>query len=381
MWGRGVSALGDGLWFTIWALYFTRVAGLSPVVLGAAMAVAGGCGLVAAVPLGALADRVDARRVLVAITAVRGAAMACYPFVRDPWALVAVAVVFVALANGGNAARTALVTGLVTDDDERVGVLARQRVAQHVGYAAGAGLGALVLGADRVEVYHLAIAGNALSFAVLAAVTVGLPSPRVRAHRSSARLALRDRPYLAVISATSALSLCWAMLSTGLPLWIASTGLPLWLSGVVVVVSSAGIAVLQVAATRLATTTDRAARTAVWAGGALAASSLLLAVTGSTGVAVGVGLVLVAALLHLAGELGYVAAGWRLSISLMRPDAHGAYQGVVEASTATVQMVAPSFFALGLSGFGAGGWVLAACVFLAVGAVVPTLTRWAVRTR
>ena len=28
LWGRGVSALGDGLWFTTWALFFTRVLGL-----------------------------------------------------------------------------------------------------------------------------------------------------------------------------------------------------------------------------------------------------------------------------------------------------------------------------------------------------------------
>ncbi|MBP2336558.1 MFS family permease [Saccharothrix coeruleofusca] len=381
MWGRGVSALGDGLWFTTWALYFTRVAGFPPVVVGVGMTVAGACGLLAAVPLGALADRLDPRRVLVAITGVRAVAMACYLLVDSTWAFLVVTVAFVALANGGNAARTALVSALVSDDDERVAVLARQRVAQHVGYAAGAGLGALVLSVDQPGVYHLSIAGNAVSFLVLAAVTVSLPSPGVAVRRPSARTALRDLPYLAVTAVTAVLSLCWAMLSTGLPLWIAATGLPLSLSGAVVVLSSVGIAALQVAATRLATSTTRAARTAVGAGVALAASCLLLAVTGSTGAGVGVGIVLIAALLHLAGELGYVAAGWRLSISLMRPHAHGAYQGATEAATATAQMLAPSFFTMGLAGFGAGGWVLAAAVFLAAGAAVPALTRWAVRTR
>ncbi|EOD65503.1 major facilitator transporter, partial [Amycolatopsis vancoresmycina DSM 44592] len=54
LWGRGVSALGDGLWFTIWALYFTRIAGLPPVTVGAGLAVASAAGMAAAVPLGAL---------------------------------------------------------------------------------------------------------------------------------------------------------------------------------------------------------------------------------------------------------------------------------------------------------------------------------------
>jgi hypothetical protein len=126
---------------------------------------------------------------------------------------------------------------------------------QHVGYAAGAGLGALVLSADRPAGYLAAIAGDAVSFLVLAVVTASVPAvPPLRAGgRGGTRLVLRDRPYLAVTGVTAVLSLCWAMLSTGLPLWISrSTDLPLSLSGAVVVISSVGIAVLQVPASRLA---------------------------------------------------------------------------------------------------------------------------------
>lgn len=376
MWGRGVSAAGDGLWFTTWALYFTRVGGLSPVAVGVAMAVAGGVGLVAAVPLGALADRFDARRVVAATTTVRGLAVAAYPFTDTTWAFVLVTVVFVAPANGGNAARTALLTGLVADDAERLAALARQRVAQHVGYAAGAGAGALVLALDDPAAYHAAIAVNAASFAVLTAIALLAPPPR-RPERKPAS-PLRDRPYLAVAAATAVLSLCWAMLSTGVPLWT-SRSLPLSLSGVLVVVSSVGIALLQVPATRLAATTSRAARTAAASGAALAVACVLLAVSGTVGRPAGIAVVVLAGLLHLAGELGYVAASWRLSLSLMREEARGAYQGVTEAATATVQMVGPAFFTVGLTEFGAGGWLLAAALFLAAGAAVPGLVRRAAR--
>ncbi|MDU0292500.1 MFS transporter, partial [Saccharothrix longispora] len=177
MWARGVSAAGDGLWFTTWALYFTRVEGLSPVLVGVAMTAAGAGGLASAVPLGALADRFDARHVLAATTAVRGLAMASYPFATDTWAFVLVTVVFVAPANGGAAARTALVAGLVPDGDRRVAALARQRVAQHVGYAVGAGAGALVLTADDPSAYRAAILLNALTFAVPTAVALAAPKP------------------------------------------------------------------------------------------------------------------------------------------------------------------------------------------------------------
>ncbi|MFC7382135.1 MFS transporter [Sphaerisporangium rhizosphaerae] len=386
LWGRGISALGDGLWFTIWALYFTRILHLSPALVGLAMAAAGGVGLLTAMPLGAMADRYDPRAILVAVTLLRGAAMAAYTQVGAPWAFVLVTVVFVAPANGASAVRTALVAELVTGTERRVGALARQRVAQHAGYALGAGAGAVVLAADRPSAYLAAICGNVLSFAVLAALTATIappPGPRAaREPRRGVQVVLRDRPYLAVIGATSVLSLCWAMLSTGLPLWIANfTRLPLSLSGAVVVISSVGIAALQVLVTRFTGTPAQAARTVVGAGGSLAVSCVLLATTAGRAGAVAIGVVALAALFHVAGELGYVGGGWGLSVELMREDARGAYQGASEAATATVQMFAPAVFTLALTGLGATGWLLMAVVFLACSAPVPALTRWAVRTR
>jgi len=384
LWGRTISALGDGLWFTVWALYFTRVLHLPTAIVGVGLAVAGAFGMAIAVPLGALADRFSPRGVLVAVTLIRAVAMACYLLVHDPWTFIAVTVAFTSLANGGTAVRTALVTALVTDTEARMSALGRQRVAQHAGYAIGAGLGALVLSADRVPVYVLAIAGNAITFLCLAVLTASVPAPRtpVRAPRPSVRIALADRPYISVMATTSVLSLCWAMLSTGLPIWIShDTRLPLSLSGAVVVISSVGIAALQLPANRLARTTAAAARTAVRAAVALVAACLLLAGTTSGSGPFAAALVITAGLLHLAGELGYVAAGWGLSVTLMREQARGAYQGVSEAATATVQMIGPAIFTAALGTFGAGGWLLVAALFAAAAAPVPALTRWAERTR
>ncbi|MGW4112876.1 MFS transporter [Actinosynnema sp. NPDC004786] len=383
LWGRGISALGDGLWFTTWALFFTRVLGLPLVTVGVGMAVAGAAGLLAAVPLGAVADRHDPRAVLAAITVVRALAMASYLAVDGTWSFLAATVAFTAPANGGNAVRTALIAGLVADHADRVRALARQRVAQHVGYAIGAGVGALVLTADTRAAYTAAIAANVVTFGVLAATTLAVRKPsRPDGRRADPRVVVRDRPYLAVVAVTSVLSLCWAMLSTGLPLWLSrATDLPLALGGVVVVVSSAGIAVLQVPASRFARDPEQAARTAVRSGVVLAASCALLATTAGGAGAVGAAVVVAAALLHVVGEAGYVAAGWGLSVGLMREEARGAYQGASEAATATVQLFGPAVFTFALGGLGAGGWLAAAAIFLAAAAPVPALTRWAARTR
>ncbi|MET9000218.1 MFS transporter [Amycolatopsis sp. NPDC004169] len=381
LWGRGVSALGDGLWFTIWALYLTRIAGLPPVTVGVGLAVASAAGMAAAVPLGAFADRAGARPVLVTLTLVRAAAMAGYLAVDGTWSFLAVTVPFTALATGSTAVRTALITGLVTEPAERVRALAQQRVAQHVGYAVGAGLGALVLTADARWAYTLAIAGNAVSFLVLAGATLLVPAP-APAPRATTRVVLKDRPFLCVTAATAVLSLCWAMLSAGLPLWLSGrTHLPLGLGGVVVVISSVGIAVFQVPFSRFARTASQAARTAVVSGVVLAGSCVLLATTSGGAGVVATGVVVLAALLHVVGELGYVAANWGLSVRLMREEAKGAYQGATEAATATVQMVGPGVFTLAVGGLGGPGWLLVAVVFLAAVAPVPALTRWAVRTR
>jgi hypothetical protein len=385
LWGRGISAVGDGIWFTTWAVYFTQQRGLPAATVGLGMAVAAAAGLAAAVPMGVLADRRGARGVLVAATAVRAVAMAGFLIGGGTAAFLITMVAFAALANGSTAVRTALVAGLVGDGPGRIRALAQQRVVQHVGYAAGAGLGALVLAADRLPVYQVAIAGNAAGFLVLAVLTATVPAvppAATPAARPPVRQVFRDLPYVGAVGVTALLSLCWAMLSTGLPLWISGhTELPAALSGAVVVISSAGIAALQVPATRLARTPPAAARTAVCAGVALAGSCALLATTAGGSGALAVAVVLAAAVLHLGGELGYVSAGWGLSVMLMREDARGAYQGMAESATAAVQIAGPAFFTLAVGTGNPLGWLVAGVVFLAAAAPVPALTRWAMRTR
>jgi hypothetical protein len=71
-----------------------------------------------------------------------------------------------------------------------------------------------------------------------------------------------------------------------------------------------------------------AARNARLAGGALALSCVLFALSQGRGGTTVVLILLGAATVHVAGELLFVAACWRLSVDLMPADAPGQYQGV-----------------------------------------------------
>jgi len=231
---------------------------------------------------------------------------------------------------------------------------------------------------------YLAVAlVNAGSFLVYALIVAALPSVGGQPlPRSAATAALGDLPYLSLAAIGGVLALCWGMLSSGLPLWVDSHTLaPLWISALIVVLNAVAIAVLQIPVTRGVASPLGAARTARLAGTALALSCGLFALSQGRGGVMVVLILLGAATIHVAGELLFVAACWRWSVDLMRPDAPGQYQGVFATGQATAQMIAPAVMTTLVIGRGAAGWLALAGVFtLAVLAAMPA-TRWALRTR
>src|SRR6266540_2178224 len=146
-------------------------------------------------------------------------------------------------------------------------------------------------------------------------------------------------------------------------------------------VNALTIAALQIPVTRGVASPLRAARTARWAGAALALSCFLFALSQGRGGAVAVLALLAAATVHVAGELLFVAASWRLSVDLMPADAPAQYQGVFATGQTTAQMIAPAVMTTLVIGWGAAGWLVLAGVFTV--AVLPAMpaTRWALRTR
>jgi hypothetical protein len=378
--GTFVTNVGNGAWFTAWALFLTRSAHLPAARVGLGMGIAAGIGLVAATPVGHVADRVGPRETLIALLLVQAAGMVSYLAVGGFAVFLAAACTTTAMSQASGGVRGALVLGLAED---KTGALAKLRVANHVGVTVGAVLGGVVIALDTRTAYAALVLVNAATFAGYAGIVAGVPRvPPVPRGGGPALTVLRDRPYIALAAMTGVLSLCWGMLSSGVPLWIVRhTHASPSLGAAIVIVNSVLIAAFQIRVARGIETPLAAARGAFGAGALLAASCVLFALTAGLGGPGAAALFLTAGLVHVAGELLFVAAQWGLSIPLMPEGAAGQYQGMFATGEAAAQMVAPVLMTTLVAGWGQPGWLVLAVVFLTATAPATPATRWALRTR
>jgi hypothetical protein len=181
---------------------------------------------------------------------------------------------------------------------------------------------------------------------------------------------------------TGILALCWAMLSSGLPLWVAlHTDAPRPVAAVVVVLNSLAIALFQVPVSRAMATPRAAARGALLSGSSLALACLLIALTAGGGGIATIAVLLAAGAVHTIGELLFVAASWGLSVPLTPPHATGEYQGVFATGEAAALLAAPALMTTLVAGWGRPGWIVLAAIFLLPALATAPVTRWALRTR
>jgi hypothetical protein len=382
-WGTMISAIGNGAWYTSWALFLTRSVHLTPGQVGLGMTVAGVCGVVCAPALGWLGDRVGARELFAVALAVQGGASLGYAAVHGMALFMLVTSVAQVASSGSGGPRNALVLGLSSKRDQ-LEILGRLRSISHTGWALGAVIGAAVITVNTRPAYLALLGVNGASYAVYAALVSAVPrihAPARGGQRTGIRV-LADRPYMSLAGLMGILALCWAMLSSGLPLWVAlHTQAPRTISAVVVLISCVGIAALQVRVARVITSPTGAARAAVASGGALAASCLVFALTAGRGAAPAVALIVLAACLHLTGELLFVAASWGLSVPLMPAHAPSEYQGAFATGEALALMAAPALMTTLIADWGQPGWLVLAAIFLLPATAAIPATRWALRTR
>jgi MFS family permease len=381
--GTLVSAIGNGAWYTSWAIFLTRWIGLSPAAVGLGMTIAGACGVAAATPIGWIADRVGAREMFAGLLALQGLSAGAYVLVHGTASFLVVSCLAQVAGSGSGGPRNALVLGL-SNHDARLEVLGRLRAISHIGWALGAIAGGAVISIATEPAYLALLALNGGTYLVYATLVITVPrvAAPVRAESPGGLRVVRDAPYMSLAGLMGVLALCWAMLSSGLPLWVTlHTHAPRSISAVVVLISSVGIAAFQVRVSRGITAPRAAAAGTLLSGCALAASCLLFALTaGGGGVSVIV-LIVAAAGLHLAGELLFVASSWGLSVPLMPPDAPGEYQGVFATGEAVALMAAPALMTTLIAGWGQPGWIALALIFLAPAMAAIPVTQWALRSR
>jgi Major Facilitator Superfamily len=381
--GTLVSAIGNGAWFTSWALFLTRSVGLSPAQVGIGMTVAAALGVLVTPALGWLGDRAGARETFAAQLAVQGIAALAYVLVHGMAVFLVVAAVAQVAGSGTGGPRNALVLEL-SAECERLEILSRLRAISHVGWALGAALGGVIISVNTRPAYLLLVAVNAATYLIYTGLVLSVPraGPVIAEIGHGGLRVVRDLPYMSLAALMGVLALCWAMLSSGLPLWVAlHTHAPRAISAVVVLISSLGIASFQVRVSRGITEPVRAARGALASGAALAVSCLLLATTAGAGGLPAVLIILLAAAAHLTGELLFVSSSWGLSVPLMPPDAPSEYQGAFATGEAVALMIAPALMTSLVAGWGQAGWLVLAAIFLIPAAAVTPVTGWALRTR
>ena len=384
--GTLISAVGNGAWYTSWAIFLTHRVGLSAAEVGVGMTVAGLCGVLAATPVGWIADRAGAREIFAGLLLAQAASSGAFGLVHGVSSFLIVACLGQVASSGTGGPRNALVLGL-GDGREGAGpleVLGQLRAISHIGWALGAIVGGAIISLNSPPAYIALVAlngGTYLMYALLVFTVPRITAPG-RAQTHGSLRVVRDGPYMSLAGLMGVLALCWAMLSSGLPLWVTlHTHAPRAISAVVVLISSVGIAAFQVRVSRGITEPRAAATGTLLSGCALAASCLLFALTaGGDGVVV-VAVMVAAAGLHLAGELLFVASSWGLSVPLMPPDAPGEYQGVFATGEAVALMAAPALMTTLIAGWGQPGWLVLAAIFLFPGAAAIPVTRWALRTR
>jgi MFS family permease len=410
-----VNAVGNGLFLTVSAIYFTRFGGLSVAGLGLGLMLAAASGLLGGPWLGHQADRHGPHRVYVGLLLTQAALAFLYAVVKGPVPLVGLLCLAAASDRGAAAARTACLVSFVPRSD-RIAFRSLGRALSNAGAAVGAGLGALVLVAGTLYAFKYAMVANAITFAAAgvvvsririparaappapADVTPGATSasateaapamePARAAEPASAAgpaevrpRALRDGRFLALTGLNAVLLLHSSMISVGLPLWISRrTHGPIWLVSAVVVLNTVGVVVLQMPLTRRVDSVARACTAARRAALCLAVACLALAATSARSGPLVLILILVTAMLHLGGEMLQAAAAWTYSMDLAPESAQGQYQGVFNAGLDVTMLIAPVVYSWIVLAPGGWGWLTLTAVFGVTALAFPPVTAWAVR--
>ncbi|MGC4999718.1 MULTISPECIES: MFS transporter [unclassified Streptomyces] len=377
------NSVGDGAYYVCSVLYFSRIIGLSPTQIGAALTVGWALGAVVGVPLGHLADRRGPRGIAILMSLATGTAIASLLLVRTYPAFLAAVCLYTCCQCGLAAARQALLAGLV-EPARRTETRAYLQSTVNAGLALGAALGGIALQLDNEASYLTALAMDAVTFVLAAWVLGRLPAP-ARQLPSAGRPAersltvLRDRPYAVVSLLNMVMLLYMPLLSVVLPLWIVQrTEAPGWTVSALLVLNTLSVVLFQVRMAARVTGPRSAARAVRQAGIVLLLACVCFAVSAAgTSVWLPVLVLLLAACVQVFGEMLLGSGSWEIGFALAPADKQGQYQGFYGAGTAVARLIGPLLLTTLILSWGTGGWLVVGALFLGAGIAMEPAVRWA----
>ena len=378
-----VNTTGNGIFFTLSALYFTRILGFSVVEVGTGLSIAAGIAIFAGVPLGHLADRRGPREVQVALLLLTAAFSALYLLVGAWWQFVAVATVVAVLDRGSGAVRGALIAGLVQGPG-RAGTKAYLRSVTNVGMTLGTGVAAVALHFDSRQAYLTVLYVDVATYAVCAALMLRVPQVRPRPVEEGVGMlhALRDIPFVVVASVSSVLAMHYWILELAIPLWVVNhTDVPRSLVAALMVVNTVVVVLFQVAVARRVATVEAAVRATVLSGFLFVGACVAFGASARFSAGIAAAVLTLGALVHVVGELCQASASFLLGFELPPEEAMGQYQGVWGMTFAVSSFAAPTVMALLPLALGMTGWLLLGGILLGAALATGPAVRWAVRSR
>ncbi|KKD05481.1 hypothetical protein TN53_24445 [Streptomyces sp. WM6386] len=383
-----VNSLGNGLYFPLGVLYFTRIVGLDATSVGLGMTGAGLVGVAAGVPAGRAADRWGARQVGAWLWAGTGVATVAYVLVQSYVGFLVAVVCATGLQMASRGVQGAIYAD-VLPAATRVEARAYLRMVTNVFMGVGGVFGAIALQLDTRGAYMTVIVVNALSLAGPALLLPRLPlAPHAlerTAHAQGAPAAdrwraVRDLPFLGVTVLNAILVAQYTLSEVGLPLWIVErTEAPRWTAALLMILNCVLVALLQVRVARRASQVPSAVRAMGFSGLLLAAACAVYALSAGLSPVWAVLALSVGAVVQVFAEVLSAAGGWTLGYELADSRAHGVYQGVFGAGTSAGMMAGPALVTVTAIQHGSAGWVLLGVLFAAAGLAVAPAVRWAQR--
>ncbi|PPL14454.1 MFS transporter [Microterricola pindariensis] len=400
-----VSTLGRGIFFTLTVLFFTHFVGLDAGAIALILAISSGVGVATSYAGGHFADVFSARRMLVALIALEGLAMASYPFAGDFGMALVLACIATGLNRASNSTRSAMIARAF-DAEHRVSTRAILRTVTNIGIAAGGAIGGLALLAGTIEAYRGLMIAAGVVYLLSAVQLLRLPArvdapPRERRARlavdadtaaiaahevatarqaaeaatAAARSPFRDRRYLALTALAGVFGMQFALGEIGVPLWIVhNTAAPDVMVSALLIVNTVIVIALQIPLSRGSDDIRKAGRAVLIAGAFMLIACGLYALAagpdaaaGSAGVGAGVAIVLLlgGALFHAFAEILSAAGTWGLSFELAEPSRAGAYQGMFGMGFSLGTMLAPLVITATALELGLLGWAILAVLFVA----------------
>jgi MFS family permease len=382
--GTLVNRAGTGATVTAFALYFTRIVGLSAAQVGVAISAGALVGMLAQVPAGQLADRRGPREVMRDLTIATGVATLGHMLCRQLWSLIVVMAVLQAVQSGSNAVRSGYIARVATGG-RGVHFRAYLRAITNVAMTFGALLGGIALAIGAEWAYLAVFVVDAAASVATGVLFMRLPhlAPAPARAEGEPRIAvLRDTPYVVVTLLTGLVSMHFVVMEVGIPLWISQhTSAPTTMVAILLALNTVSVALFQVRLSRGAVDVPRSATEMVRGAAWIAAAFAVIAFSDGVGRTAAVIVLLAGAGVHVVGEMISSGGQWGVQMGLAPMERQGQYQGFAGLGFGLAAVVAPTLITVLCIEWGRPGWFVMAGLILGAGVAVRPVSAWALRTR